>query len=515
MKINQLKIGSLLSYLQMGLSLIIGLLYTPVMIRLLGQSEYGLYNTVSSTISMMSVLSLGFNVSYIRFFSKYKKENDTQSIYRLNGLFLLIYGVIAAIVVACGVFLTTHLELVFDEGLTAGEYEIARVLMALLTANLAVSFPMSVFSSIISAHEKFVLLKLLGIGKTVVGPLVTLPLLLMGYRSIAMVAVTVAITWAVDICYLFFVLVKLKQRFLFGRVEKGLFRSIFNYTFFIAINMIVDQINWSMGKFLLGRFHGTSAVAIYSVGYTLYNHYHLFSTAISGVFTPRIHKTVLKTADDQSVQRQALTSLFTRVGRIQFLCLSLVATGIVFFGKPFIVNIWAGAEYGDSYAVTLLLVFSSMVALIQNLGIEIQRALNRHQFRSLAYIVMAIINLCMTVIFCRRYGAIGAALGTAISLVVANGLIMNVYYHKKCNIDVVYFWKNILRLAVGLIPPVAAGMLIDRFFDLNNLWVFGGSILLYVAVYVVSMWLLGMNEYEKNLVTKPVKKILRKTGARA
>ena len=70
---KQLKIGSLLSYVQMIIGVLIGLAYTPFMLRTLGQSEYGLYNTVSSTISVLSILSLGFNASYIRYFTKYKK----------------------------------------------------------------------------------------------------------------------------------------------------------------------------------------------------------------------------------------------------------------------------------------------------------------------------------------------------------------------------------------------------------------------------------------------------------
>lgn len=73
LKVNQLKAGTIISYIQMSIQIIIGLVYTPVMIRLLGQSEYGLYNTVSSTISMLSVLRLGFNNSYIRYYSIYKK----------------------------------------------------------------------------------------------------------------------------------------------------------------------------------------------------------------------------------------------------------------------------------------------------------------------------------------------------------------------------------------------------------------------------------------------------------
>ena len=67
---NQRKLGSIISYVQMFLGVVISLIYTPYMIKILGQSEYGLYNTVASTISMMSVLSLGFNSSYIRYYSR-------------------------------------------------------------------------------------------------------------------------------------------------------------------------------------------------------------------------------------------------------------------------------------------------------------------------------------------------------------------------------------------------------------------------------------------------------------
>lgn len=506
-QVNQLKAGSILSYLQMGLSIIIGLLYTPVMLRLLGQSEYGLYSTVSSTISMLSVLSLGFNSSYIRYYSRYKKEDNREAIDKLNGLFLIIFSIIGLIALACGLFLSFNLELVFDEGLTAGEYEIARVLMLLLTANLAISFPMSVFQNIISAHEKFIFLKLLGMLKTVASPLITLPLLLLGFRSIAMVSVTLGVSVLTDTAYLIYSKTALKVRFRFGHFEKGLFKSLFAYTSFIAINLIVDQVNGNLGKFILGRFQGTTVVAIYAVGYSLYQYYMMFSTAISGVFTPRIHRIVNLTRDGEiSEQRKQLTELFTRVGRIQFLILALIATGLIFFGKPFI-GFWAGEGYDDAYYVALLLIIPGSIPLVQNLGIEVQRALNKHQFRSIVYICMAVLNVVLTVILCQRYGAIGTAIGTATSLVVANGFVMNIYYHKKCNIDIIAFWKSIGRLAVGLIIPVICGIAIMNLFEFTSIFLLLGGIVVYTLIYAVSMWILGMNDYERSLVKVPFQKL--------
>ena len=130
---NQRKFGSIISYIQMFLGVIISLIYTPYMINKLGQSEYGLYNTVASTISMMSILSLGFNSSYIRYYSRYKEENDTESIWKLNGLFVLIFTIIGFVALACGIYISRHLEIVFKSGLTDDEYTFAQNLLVLLT----------------------------------------------------------------------------------------------------------------------------------------------------------------------------------------------------------------------------------------------------------------------------------------------------------------------------------------------------------------------------------------------
>ena len=498
---KELKIGSILSYLQIALGIVIGIAYTPFMLRTLGQSEYGLYNTVSSTIAILSLLSLGFNASYIRYYAKYKKENDNESIYKLNGLFIIMFSVIGVVALACGLFLSFNLKYVFADGLTAEEYKTAKILMIILTFNLAWTFPASVFASIISAHEKFVFLKILGIGKTVLGPLVHIPVLLAGYGSIGMVVVTVTITLIIDVVYLLFVLKKLKQKFIFKNFEKGIFRSLLIFTSFIAINMIVEQINSNMGKFLLGRYRGTQTVAIFSIGYTLYSHFATFSTAISGVFTPRVHTIINNTKDDLGKQKSQLTQLFTKVGRVQFLILGLVCSGFVFFGQTFI-KFWVGDGYDESYYIGLLLILPAMIPLIQNVGIEIQRAQNKHKFRSLVYLGMAIINLVSSIFLCQRYGAIGPAIGTGISLILANGIAINIYYHKSCNINVVYFWGQILKMTLGLIIPIALGILIIKYVALTSIWKMFLWIVIYSVVYCVSVWLLSMNKQEKGIIKK-------------
>ena len=50
-----------------------------------------------------------------------------------------------------------------------------------------------------------------------------------------------------------------------------------------------------------------------------------------------------------------------------------------------------------------------------------------------------------------KFGGIGCALGTAISMIVGNGFIMNWYYQAHIGLDMVYFWKRILGIVPALV----------------------------------------------------------------
>lgn len=504
---HNLKLGSLLSYTQMFLSIVISLSYTPIMIRLLGQNEYGLYQTVISTVSMLCILSLGFHSGYILFFSRYRERNDQEAISRLNGLYLTVFLVVGLIAFLCGMFLAFHASLLFDKGLTEEEYALARKLLLILSVNLAVYFPASVFDTILSAQEEFVLQKAIGILGTLLSPLITLPLLFMGFRSVAIVVVSVAINFLTHFVNFYFVRYKLKQKFSFSGFEKGLMKSLVSFTIFIALEMIINQINLNVDKVLLARFRGTAQVAVYSVGMSMYNYFVEFSTSVSFVFTPKIHSIYNQYGEDPQRRNEELSDLFINVGRIQFLLLGLVGSGVVLWGREFI-GYWVGEGYGDAYKVALLLVLPSSIELIQKLGIEIQRAMNKHQFRSLVLSLMAIANVGMTIVLCQRYGAVGAAVGTAVAMVFANGITMNIYYFKRCGIDIPRFWKNIGMQARGLVVPVLLGIGMKRLLPVNSIWMMLAQIAVYTLVYAASMWLVGMNDFEKSLIIGIVDKLL-------
>lgn len=504
MKINQLKAGVILSYLSQGIHILIGIVYTPVMLRLLGQSEYGLYQLVGSVISYLSLLSLGFGSSYVRYYSKYKVSNDTDGIAKLNGMFMTVFAVIGLISLTAGGILIGNVENMFSKSLSVEELHTTKILMAIMVFNLSISFPGSVFSSYITANEQYIFQRTVSILSHILNPFLTLPLLLFGYKSIAVVCIQTVISISSFVANIVFCRKKLGISFDFKGFKPKFLKELFMFSFWIFLNQIIDQINWNIGKFILGIFSGAVSVAVFGVASQLNNLYIGFSTIISNVFAPKINRLVAKNNNNSE-----LTSLFTRVGRIQFIVLTLIVSGLIIFGQYFI-EIWAGEGYGDSYIITMLLIIPATPPLIQSLGIEIQRAKNMHQFRSIVYAIIAVANVCISIPLSQLYGGIGAAMGTAISLFVGNGLIMNIYYHKKIGLDIIYFWKQILKFVPAMIIPILFGIYIAKNIKYNNLFEFVGFIALYSVIYCTCMWFLGMNNEEKSLISNPVRKILHR-----
>lgn len=497
MKINQLKAGVVLSYLSMGIGALISILYTPVMIRLLGQSEYGVYTLAASVVSYLSLLSFGFGSAYVRFFSRYNSRSDQDAIARLNGMFMTVFLAIGVLALLAGGVLVSCAEVFFGSKLTTQELQTTKILMTLLVVNIAVSFPFSVFSSYITANEQYFFQRVLSLIKSVANPFLTLPVLLLGFRSIGMVCVTVLLNISIEIVYMLFCLKKLRMRFVFRNLDFKLLKEIGVFSSFIFINIVVDQINWNLDKLLLGAFHGSVATAVYGLAAQLNTYYQQFSTSISSVFIPRVNALVYTEDSDRQ-----LTEIFIKIGRIQFVVLSLIASGLVLFGKPFLF-LWGGEGYEGSYGIALLLILPSTIPMIQNIGIEIQRAKNMHKFRSIVYLFIAVANLMISIPLCRRFSGIGCALGTALSLLIGNGLIMNLYYAKKIHLNILLFWKEIAKLVPALLPPVAVGLLLSHLFDLYRLVPLGMAILCYTAVFLVSFWFLGLNDYEKSLFLRP------------
>lgn len=87
---------------------------------------------------------------------------------------------------------------------------------------------------------------------------------------------------------------------------------------------------------------------------------------------------------------------------------------------------------------------------------------------------------------------------------------MNLYYHYKVGLNMRYFWSEIFKFIPAFVAPTIVGILIVSFVDLYYPILFLIFGVVYVIVFMVSMWFLGMNQFEKELVTKPIRKFFNR-----
>lgn len=504
MPTSQLKIGALLSYVVLALQNLVALLYTPFMLRMMGKSEYGLYSIASSIVAYLTILDLGFGNAIVRYTAKYRAEGKTDEQYKMFGMFFLLYCGIGLLALILGGILYWNAENIFDAAMTADELLRTKIILALMVFNLAFTFPFSLFGSIITAYEQFVFQKVIAIVRIVLNTATMIVLLNLGYKAIAMVVVTTVFNLLTLGSNFWYCKHYLKIKLKFARFQWGFLKEVSIYSFWIFLNAIMDRIYWSTGQFVLGAFAGTAVVAVFAVAIQLEHMYMSFSTAISGVFLPKV--TAMSVRDSEG---KSISDLFIKTGRIQYCVMILVLSGFFLFGRQFI-HLWAGDGYDDAYIIAMLFFVPLTVPLIQNLGITILQARNQMKFRSLLYLGISLVSLGAQIPLAKYYGGIGCACAIAGALVLGQIIVMNIYYQVRQKIDIMGFWIEITKMSiVPAVLTVAAYYALLQF-SLDTVPELIVGICVYLVVYLPLFFKFSMNQYERDLVLKPIKKIIKR-----
>lgn len=499
--VNQRKAGAVLNYVSIIIHMIVGLLYTPFLLAKLGQSEYGLYSLAASVIAYLTIFDLGFGNAIIRYAAKFKAEGRKDKIENMLGMFLIIYSSISFVVICIGLVLIFNAEYVFGLNMTTEEIGELKIMIGLLTLNLAFTFPMTIWTSVVTAYERFVFLKSLTIACTILNPIVMVAILSLGYKAVALVIVTSIFNFLTLSIHAWYSLHYLNIRFKIAAFDRAFMKEISIYSFWVFLVSLTDQFYWSSGQFILGIVQGTTVVAIFAVALQLKNMYYTFSLAISNVFLPRVTEMVTKGVSDKDI-----SDLFIRTGRIQYLVISFILSEFVILGQPFIC-LWAGEEYKEAYLVSLLFFISTAIPLIQNLASTILMARNQLKGRSIIVLVISFVSLIVSIPASHKYGVMGCAASIAIAIVLGYGFILNYYYRKRVNLDTIDFWKQIAKMTVlPLLFIFLCELLIpnDYVQSFKDLFIVA---FLSSTVYIPLVLKFSANEFERNLIFSSILKV--------
>lgn len=500
---DQRRAGTMLSYLYIVVNTLTVLVYQKIILATLGESEYGLYQLAASIINYMSVMDLGFNNGIVNYTAKYRATGRDTDVKKLHGMFMMIFYGIGFVAVIIGTILTLNVENFFAASMTAAEIEKSKVIMAVLTVNMGLTFALSIYNAIIIACERFIFTKILTIIRSLLNPLIMLPLLLVGGDSITMVIVLSGVNVFCLFMNLFYSRYRLGIKVRFCGFDRTIFKEIFSYSIYIFLAEIVDKVNWSVDQIILGVVSGTKQVAVYSVAATYNQLVTSLSGCVSSVMLPGIAAMVARNEGDKK-----LNALFIKSSRIQLYTILMVFCGFALVGKSFV--LWhAGDECGNAYYVALILMGGALIPITQSVAIAIIKAKDKFKFRAILLFLMAVANVGISIPLAMAFGSIGSAVGTAFALLVANVLIINIYYHKTCGIDMVRYWKTFLSMTVRFVPSIAAVWALKTVLPLKGMadvLVYGA---LFVVLYCITAYFFVMNSFEKELTKKYLRKIFR------
>ena len=494
---RNIKRGVLLSYLSLFIGVCCSLVYSHYATSFLSTEQYGLFTTGTALMGYLSLLTFGLSGTIIKFASEYIAKKQKKEEASLYGFFLIVFTGIAILAFLIGLVVIMFEPRIFK---TAGSTEDKqlRIIILMMLINLCISFPCSVFNSVICSYEKFVYLKVVNIVISLSTSLTVVPLLFLGKQAVEITFVIQMIHILANISYIIFSLFRLKIKISFNLkiIDKSVYRDIFTFAFFIFIGSLCDQLYWNTDKFILSIFVGQTAVAVYGLGAMFHSYFQQFSGSISEVLFPSIIKNISLGQNEKES-----SAAFIKISRVITIVLMFILSGFILFGKKFIFYFTGGKEaYNESYYIALLVLIPATIPLSQSAAFLIIKALGKHKFRAILYLCIAIINALVSIPLGIKFGGIGCAATTCVCALIGHGLIMNIYYQKKIHLDIKQYWSEFFKILIPvLLYSVIAYCFITKF-TIFNIYHLGIEIVVYSIGFIALTYFMILNVFEKENV---------------
>lgn len=496
--------GFVLSYISIFISSLVGILFTPYMISSLGPVEYGLYQLLYAAIGYVALLDFGLGSTLTRFILKYRAEDDEEKINTVITMCVKIYSAFGLIAFLAVWIVSLNLDALFKETITPENFEYARQLFLIMGATTSISLVSHALTGVQTAHEKYIVTKGIYIGRQVFRVVLMIILLQLNIGAMAVVISDFVITIIIvtfDILYCKYVL---KAPIIIGKWDNQLLKTLFSFSFFVFLQIIITQVNVGIDKLILGRYSCLEYVALYGVVSQLYMLFSSIGNVVCSITLPKISQVVFSNSDVKQT-----TDCCVKYSRLQLHILAPLIGGFILFGKLF-ASLWAPQYDANSiYFIALLTIVPQILESVEGTIFNVMKAKNLQATRSLLLLGVAVIHVILSVVLTHIFPLYGTAIGSCISFVVGNNILSNIYYHKKVGVNMFSYFKNLFK---GILPAWLISIAIGCLINLISVSGWLGFVVkgcLYVGVYGVCVLLLGLDKSEKQMIKGILKKIRR------
>ena len=285
---KQVKLGAILSYLSIAINIIAGLVYTPWMIKQIGQSQYGLYTLANSLITLL-MFDFGLSSTASKYISNYHANNNEEGANRALGVIYKLYLIVDAVIFALLFVLYFVLGHIYVK-LTPIELQQFKIAYIIVASYSIISFPFVTLNGVLTAYEKFVHIKVAEIIYRVVVVGLMICALAFGMGLYALVTVN-AVAGLIIIAYKYFAIKRTTPiKADFKAKDDGVLKDMIKFSLWITVHSLAQRLIFNITPSILGIVADSKAIAVFGVVTTIEAYVYLIATALNGMFMPKISR---------------------------------------------------------------------------------------------------------------------------------------------------------------------------------------------------------------------------------
>lgn len=486
---QQIKLGALLSYIALGINILTGLIYTPWMISSIGKENYGLFTLAMSVITLF-VFDFGLSSAVTRFIAKYLAEGKQDKANNCLGLVYKLYFYIDILFVVVLTLVYFFIPQIYRE-LTSVEIEKFKVVFVVAAIFTVISFPFIPVNGILNANEKFIQIKICDILHKVIIVAAMTICLLMGGGLYALVTINAL----AGILAIFMKLLCIKRytntNINFNYNNKVQFREIIGFSIWTTVIALCSRMIFTLAPTILGIFVGSVPIAIFGIANTLEAYIFSFTNALGGMFLPRVSK-IISNGDGN------IMPLMIKVGRLQLMIAGALIFGFICVGKEFIL-LWVGEDFTESYSCAVFLIIPAILQLPQEIGLQTIIAKNEVKSQAYVWMLMAVINVVLSLLLAKEFGAIGISASICIAYLVRTAGL-DYLFKKKLNLDIWNFFKEtFVKMGWAMLLVLLLSLYANTLIPIGGYFPFIFKCLIFCLLYTVALIVVSNNE-ERNFI---------------
>lgn len=499
---KQITLGAILSYFSISFNIIAGLLYTPWMVRQIGQNQYGLYTLATSLISIFLV-DFGLSSATARYTSKYHAEGDDEKVNIFLGTVYKLYLIIDVVI-----FLALIIVYVFSgdiyKSLTPKELSQFKGVYLIAATYSLLSFPFITLNGILTANERFIEQKLGDLIQRALTIVFVVIALINGMGLYALVAAN-AIAGIIVILYKLAMIKRhTKVKVNFHESVPGMLKEIFGYSVWMTIASLAQRLVFNITPSILGMVASSAAIAVFGIVNTIEGYAYNITNAINGMFMPKISRIYAGTDYETSVQ-----PLLLRVGRFQYAMNGLIVAGFAVVGRQFI-NLWMGAEYIDAYYGLLFVLVPGLFYNSLQIGHTSLMVKNKVNITAYVNLGMGILNIILCYFLARWMGVIGASLAIFISYMV-RAVALNIIYDKVLELNIREFVRKCyVKMSPTVLLTIGFGFLVQKIVGSGGWMKLSITGIVVASIYFGLLLTIGLEKTEKDVVFTKLRNIIHR-----